>query len=95
MLVITCPWCGARAQTEFTCGGEGHIVRPDPDTASDAEWGDYLFMRENPKGVHFERWFHAHGCRKWFHVARSTVTHEVLKVYGITEPRPTLDGDDA
>ena len=95
MLIIPCPWCGPRAQTEFTCGGEGHIVRPDPDTASDAEWGDYLFMRDNPKGVHLERWFHAHGCRKWFHVARSTVTHEVLKVYGITEPRPTLDGDDA
>ena len=25
-----------------------------------------LFMRKNIKGVQFERWNHAHGCRKWF-----------------------------
>ncbi len=30
------------------------------------EFEDYLFMRENPKGVHFERWRHAYGCGKWF-----------------------------
>ena len=93
MLLITCPWCGPRSQTEFSCGGEGHIVRPDPDTASDAAWGDYLFMRKNPKGPHNERWFHAHGCRRWFHVLRSTVSHEILKVYGITDPPPPVDGD--
>jgi heterotetrameric sarcosine oxidase delta subunit len=93
MLLITCPWCGPRSQTEFSCGGEGHIVRPDPMTASDAEWGDYLFMRKNPKGLCNERWFHAHGCRRWFHVVRSTVSHEILKVYGITEPPPPVDGD--
>jgi heterotetrameric sarcosine oxidase delta subunit len=50
-------------------------------------------MRKNPKGLHNERWFHAHGCRRWFHVVRSTVSHEILKVYGITEPPPALDGD--
>jgi heterotetrameric sarcosine oxidase delta subunit len=93
MLLITCPWCGPRSQTEFSCGGEGHIVRPDPDIASDAAWGDYLFMRKNPKGLHNERWFHAHGCRRWFHVVRSTVSHEILKVYGITDPPPPVDGD--
>ena len=94
MLLITCPWCGPRSQTEFSCGGEGHIVRPDPDLASDAEWGDYLFARKNPKGLANERWFHAHGCRRWFHAVRSTVSHEILKVYGITEPPPVIDGDE-
>ena len=28
MLLITCPWCGPREQSEFSCGGEAHIVRP-------------------------------------------------------------------
>ena len=25
MLQINCPWCGMRAESEFTCGGEGGI----------------------------------------------------------------------
>ncbi len=73
---------------------QAHIARPDPHTASDKEWGEYLFMRKNPKGVHFERWFHANGCRKWFHMARHTVSHEILAIYGITEPAPKLDGGE-
>ena len=28
MLLIPCPWCGPRAEVEFTCGGEAHIERP-------------------------------------------------------------------
>ena len=33
MLLIECPWCGARDESEFTYGGEAHIVRPeDPDS---------------------------------------------------------------
>ena len=91
MMLIPCPWCGERLHTEFTCGGEAHIVRPDPCAASDADWADYLFMRKNPKGVHHERWFHAHGCRRWFHMARDTVSHRILSVYGITEKPPAGD----
>ena len=67
MLLIKCPWCGERAETEFSYGGEGGISRPkDPDSLSDAEWADYLFMRKNPKGAHRELWNHAQGCRRWF-----------------------------
>ena len=66
MLIIP-PWCGPREQTEFSCGGEAHIVRPvDTDALTDEEWGDYLFMRKNPRGRHLEQWMHANGCRRWF-----------------------------
>ena len=52
MLQITCPWCGPRAESEFSCGGEAHIARPlDTDALTDEQWGDYLFMRKNPKGL--------------------------------------------
>ena len=69
MFIINCPYCGERDQTEFTCHGEAHIARPDnPSEISDEEWGKYLFFRENPKGTHFERWTHDHGCRRWFNV---------------------------
>ena len=59
MLQITCPWCGPRAESEFSCGGEAHIARPlDTDALTDAQWGDYLFMRKNTKGLHREQWLH-------------------------------------
>ncbi|MFZ5789920.1 MAG: sarcosine oxidase subunit delta [Pseudomonadota bacterium] len=89
MLLIPCPYCGAREETEFAYGHEAHIARPqNQDQMSDAEWADYLFMRKNPKGVHFERWLHARGCRRWFNVARDTVTHRILAVYKMGEPPP-------
>ena len=89
MLLIECPYCGPRAEIEFACGGEGHIARPlDTESLSDAEWADYLFMRKNPKGTHYERWNHARGCRRWFNVARDTVTHKISKVYKMGEPKP-------
>ena len=50
-----------------------------------------LFFRDNPKGVHFERWSHHYGCRQWFNVARHTVSHEILAVYGIDEAAPDID----
>lgn len=89
MLQITCPWCGPRAENEFLCGGESHIQRP-PESVSDATWGDYLYVRENPKGLHYERWLHRGGCAQWFNVARSTVTHEIKAVYRMTDPKPEV-----
>lgn len=82
MLLIDCPWCGPRPESEFAAGGEAHIVRPaDPAALDDSAWGDYIFMRKNPKGEHAERWVHSHGCRRWFNMLRDTVSHEILAVY--------------
>ena len=82
MLLIECPWCGARAETEFSYGGEAGIVRPpNPDALSDAEWADYLFFRANPRGAHRELWNHAQGCRRWFGVERDTVTYCIERSY--------------
>ena len=82
MLLIPCPWCGLREQTEFSCHGQAHIVRPDdPAALSDEEWSDYLFLRDNPKGVHRERWMHAFGCRRFFNLVRHTVSGEIAAAY--------------
>ncbi len=89
MLSIVCPFCGPRDETEFRCGGESHIARPGPpDAVTDEAWADYLFYRDNTKGVQFERWVHAYGCGLWFNVARNSVTHEILAVYEMTDPKP-------
>jgi sarcosine oxidase subunit delta len=91
MLLIPCPWCGEREETEFRCGGEAHIARPrQPSTLSDDAWADYLFMRSNPKGVHLERWRHVHGCGRWFNVARDTVSDAILAVYRMREQPPAV-----
>ena len=89
MLRIPCPYCGTRDESEFRFGGESHVERPGPDV-SDAEWADYLFNRENPKGLHFERWCHTYGCSQWFNVVRDTVTHEFHAVYKMGLSKPDL-----
>jgi sarcosine oxidase subunit delta len=92
MLTLTCPVCGATGdETDFHGGGEAHIRRPathDPNNISDEAQRDYLFMRRNPKGLHFERWRCDRGCGKWFHAARDTVTMEFKAFYGATELPP-------
>lgn len=90
MLKITCPYCGPRDETEFTFGGQSHIARPNEQVA-DQTWGEYLFFRDNPKGIHYERWCHTHGCNQWFNVARNTVTHEVKAVYHMLDPKPEVE----
>lgn len=89
MLRLDCPWCGLRDEPEFTFGGQSHVARPEP-TVDDATWAAYLYVRDNPKGVHCERWCHAYGCGQWFNVARDTVTHAVLATYRMGEPKPAL-----
>lgn len=89
MLLISCPWCGPREETEFRCGGEAHIARPpDPSSLDDAAWADFLFIRSNPKGLFQERWVHAAGCRRWFNAVRDTLTHRILAVYRLDEDPP-------
>ncbi len=101
MLLIDCPFCGPRAEIEFHCGGEAHVRRPDvPEAASDDAWRDYLFVRKSPRGLHFERWHHLHGCQRWFNVARDTVSDTILAVYPMGSPPPdsvaaALDGKPA
>ena len=73
MLLITCPWCGPREQSEFAYGGEAHLVRPaDPAALSDEDWAAYLYFRRNPRGLHAERWRHVRGCGRFFNAIRDT-----------------------
>jgi sarcosine oxidase, subunit delta len=89
MQLIPCLHCGPRDEIEFVCGGQSHIQRPGPPEAVSAEtWGDYLHMRDNPKGVHLERWVHRFGCGQWFNVARNTATHSIIATYAMTDPVP-------
>ncbi len=95
MLTLPCPHCGTQAaETELTAGGEAHLKRFGPGSG-DEEFEGYLFARENPKGVHFERWRHSYGCGKWFIAARCTATLEVFGTYVAQTSAPPQQLRDA
>lgn len=79
--LIRCPHCGLRPREEFTIRGSVPGARPaGTDDPSGAEWMDYVHLRDNPKGVVREHWYHGSGCGRWLEVARHTVSHAVLGV---------------
>lgn len=91
MFIIQCPWCGERDMSEFSCGGEAHIERPDGSVElTDEEWAQFVFMRQNSKGRYAERWNHSAGCRQWFNVLRNTATDELLASYKMGETPPDV-----
>ena len=93
MLLIACPYCGERPEIEFSYGGQAHLARPaDAGALSDQEWADYLYMRRNRKGVHAERWYHVHGCGRFFNALRDTTTDHFLATYRVGEAPPATQG---
>ncbi len=58
MLLIYCPYCEEeRSELEFRNAGDAHIVRPaNIAEISDEEFEEYFFLRQNPKGLIYERW---------------------------------------
>ncbi|MBA2559527.1 MAG: sarcosine oxidase subunit delta [Propionibacteriales bacterium] len=96
MLRICCPWCGERDEVEFSYGGQAHVPYPErPADLSDAEWSEYLFVRDNPLGWFRERWVHSAGCRMWFNAIRHTVSYEFAAFYKPGDPIPEIDGEVA
>ena len=52
MLLITCPWCGPREETEFHYGGQAHVAYPeDPHALTDEDWGLRRFFVRDPNGA--------------------------------------------
>lgn len=84
MIRIVCPHCGLRDQTEFLYGGDATVSRPADDAPLDA-WNDYVYTRENPRGLHIELWQHTAGCREWIKVLRDVTTHEIVATGVMTD----------
>ena len=80
MLRIECPLCGERQYTEFRYGGDAGKRRPGREVADLRAWHEYLFLFDNPKGMHREFWQHVQGCRQWLVVVRDTATDTVTEV---------------
>ena len=77
-MLIPHPLLGPRDAQEFTYLGDASLIgRPDGMTDPEA-FHDYLYLRDNPAGIHRELWFHEQGDRSWLVVTRDTLTHEIL-----------------
>jgi len=79
MKLMTCPINGPRAISEFAYGGEVRPV-PDPNTADDAAWADYVFNRTSLPGVTQEWWCHT-PSGVWFIAERDTATDTIHRTY--------------
>jgi sarcosine oxidase subunit delta len=80
---IPCCHCGPRGNEEFSYLGDATMVRPDGDPARESDgalWTNYVYLRDNPAGVHRELWQHVGGCRAWLVVTRNVRTHEIITV---------------
>ena len=89
MLLIDCPYCGERPEPEFVYGGQAHVARPRvPAEVSAEQWAHYLYLRDNARGVHAERWRHTHGCGRFFNALRDTTTDQFIAIYKSGTPRP-------
>lgn len=74
-MLIPHPLLGLRDAQEFTYLGDASLMnRP----TSEEGFYDYVYLRDNPAGVHRELWFHEQGDRSWLIVTRNTLTHEIL-----------------
>ena len=74
-MLITCPHCGPRAQSEFVY--ERTVDSVVPLTAASDAAMEALFTRGNPRGVDAELWRHTYGCRAWLLIHRHRVTHVI------------------
>jgi sarcosine oxidase subunit delta len=82
--LVPCPHCGSRPKEEFTIKGAA-LKRPSP-AADPAEWFDYVYLRDNPRGAYEEYWHHGAGCRRWLVVTRDTASHAVISCHDAAAP---------
>ncbi len=90
---IPCPHCGPRIHDEFTTTATPRCadrLRTAPD--AEAAFYDYVYVRNNPFGLHRELWFHQGGCHEWLVVERDTRNHEVI---GAMPARDVFAGGDS
>ena len=78
MLLIDCPHCGPRAQSEFTYerAVDGIVLLEMPGEQA----MQVLYERTNPRGIDDELWRHSFGCRQFLRLHRHRISHAITAV---------------
>jgi sarcosine oxidase subunit delta len=79
MKIMRCPVNGPRTISEFAYGGEFRDP-PDPASASDDQWAEYVFHRNGAPGIKKEWWCHS-PSNTWFIAERDTERDLILRTY--------------
>ena len=84
---IPCPHCGSRDAREFSYTGDATLRRPDPEAPDAREsFVDYVYLRDNPAGLHRELWYHGFGCQAYLVVTRDTRDHAIVGAISLKTP---------
>ncbi|MEJ6744427.1 MAG: sarcosine oxidase subunit delta [Parasphingorhabdus sp.] len=83
MKLLTCPLNGPRNISEFTYGGEFHLM-PDQNKTDARQWAEYVFFHDNAAGVVTEWWCHT-ASTFWFLAERNTITDQVIRTFEASE----------
>lgn len=90
MKLLRCPIHGWRPLSEFIYGGELRRM-PEPATADDRQWADYVFNRRGEPGVLREWWYHV-PSGTWFVAERDTLRDEVRDTWLWPPPEAVAPG---
>ena len=75
----------ARSSNSRTADRRTSRAPPSHPKPPQQEWTDFLYMRDNSKGLYAERWRHSHGCGKFFNALRDTTTDHFVTTYKVGE----------
>jgi heterotetrameric sarcosine oxidase delta subunit len=89
VLLIPCPWCGERDETEFNYGGRA-LKFPELINVDIGSWHRVIHIRDNPANVIRELWYHQSGCECWIQLSRNCLTHEITAASA--EPLDGVEG---
>lgn len=76
MLLIPCPHCGARDESEFAYGGRALALPPLHAAAS--EWHRALHLGNDSGDCADEYWYHFAGCERWIRLRRNLRNHDFV-----------------
>lgn len=76
MLLIPCPHCGERDESEFDYGGRA-VALPELDAAPD-EWHRALHLGNDNEDCVDEYWYHIAGCECWIRLRRNLSSHDFI-----------------
>ena len=76
MLLIPCPHCGERDESEFDYGGRA-LALPPLDASCD-DWHAALHLGNDGAECASEYWYHAAGCERWIRLRRHLTTHAFI-----------------
>ena len=78
MLLIPCPHCGERDESEFDYGGRARAL--PALNATPQQWHQALHLDSDETDVVKELWFHTAGCERWIEMERNVRSHEFTAV---------------